>query len=541
MQSPRDGVGYRRDIISPNGLWLLAIFAAASILFGACSRLYQVDHKVLSDDEVVSIMHALGLTETDIRARAGDFHTVAELHAALHPKIPPRKLDAVITGLATEDPQHPPAYYLLEHWWFAAFGSSVGTARALPALIGVAALPCMFWLCLELFGSGRAAFAGTALFAVSPINVLYSQEIREYSLWVLTLLLTTALLLRALRSGSWRYWTLYAISLAASLYVHPLSAFVALAHAIVLVFASTSKSNRWLGLGALTAACLAYVPWLIVVFVGRHQIQHVWATVYLAKDSPLTVIRNVIHLLGVNLLDLNGQMRGFVRLAAIPAVLLVAYAVCTLRAGISRLLLWSLLLCSTLPLIVPDLLSGGARTATIRYFMPLFLAIDLALTALICSQLLEAPSSRRRAAWMAGLAVLFAMRIWSIEAGTQARTWWTKYNMQSFAVADVVNKSPYPILISDDYIEWTLALGEYLDDGVHLALSPRCYMCSSTEVARVDLSSLAQLGAHPTVFLLGPSQALQDAVKAVVARDPPNYSYHCIHVRDDCKESLSLF
>lgn len=38
-----------------------------------------------------------------------------------------------------------------------------------------------------------------ALIAVSPFHVLYAQEAREYSLWTVTILLSSAALLRAMR------------------------------------------------------------------------------------------------------------------------------------------------------------------------------------------------------------------------------------------------------------------------------------------------------------------------------------------------------
>ena len=62
-------------------------------------------------------------------------------------------------------------------------------ARALPAVIGVLALPFMWLLGREVAGE-RAALVATLLLAVSPIHVWYSQEVRAYGLVFLLVIVT---------------------------------------------------------------------------------------------------------------------------------------------------------------------------------------------------------------------------------------------------------------------------------------------------------------------------------------------------------------
>ena len=57
----------------------------------------------------------------------------------------------------------------------------------------------MYWFVRELVASRRAALIAMLLMGVSPLFILYGQEAREYALWTLTLLLSSAALLRALR------------------------------------------------------------------------------------------------------------------------------------------------------------------------------------------------------------------------------------------------------------------------------------------------------------------------------------------------------
>ncbi|NER30255.1 MAG: hypothetical protein F6J89_22180 [Symploca sp. SIO1C4] len=68
--------------------------------------------------------------------------------------------------------------------------------------------------------------------AVSPFQVLYAQEAREYSLWTVTILLSTAALLKAMRSPSHSSWGIYTVSLTLGFYKTILSTLVAMGQGI---------------------------------------------------------------------------------------------------------------------------------------------------------------------------------------------------------------------------------------------------------------------------------------------------------------------
>ena len=105
----------------------------------------------------------------------------------------------LITDLARHDPQHPPLYYVLAKVWVDLFGDSVYALRMLSVLFSGLALLAMYWFVSELAASRRAALLAMLLMGVSPLFILYGQEAREYAFWTLTLLLSSAALLRALR------------------------------------------------------------------------------------------------------------------------------------------------------------------------------------------------------------------------------------------------------------------------------------------------------------------------------------------------------
>ena len=222
-------------------LWLLA---AAAIVVGIFFRFYHVDQKPIWDDEVVTWMHFLGVSEQEVVGAAANFRHVSDLREALHPTTALRPVSDVVTVLLAEDPQHPPIYYMIAHGWVSLFGDLVQAVRTLSAVIGLLAIPCMYWLCLELFELPAAGLIGAALIAFHPSMFCIPSEAREYSLWLVCILIISALFTRAFRLTSLREWGLYCLGLTFSLYVFPLTACVAGAQVIVGLCAHTSTRNR---------------------------------------------------------------------------------------------------------------------------------------------------------------------------------------------------------------------------------------------------------------------------------------------------------
>jgi uncharacterized membrane protein len=120
-------------ILSPSraprltAIWLLA---AAAIVAGVFFRFYHVEHKALWDDEVITWLHILGVSERELVSAAPGFRHVSDLRDVLHPTTAAhRPVSAVIGVLLMEDPQHPPMYYIIAHAWVAIFGDSVRAVR----------------------------------------------------------------------------------------------------------------------------------------------------------------------------------------------------------------------------------------------------------------------------------------------------------------------------------------------------------------------------------------------------------------------------
>lgn len=521
-------------------LWLLA---AAAIALGIFFRFYHVDQKPIWDDEVVTWMHFLGVSEQEVVRAAPAFRHVSDLREVLHPTTASRPVADVVAVLLAEDPQHPPIYYMIAHGWASLFGNSLRSVRLLSAVVGVLAIPCMYWLCIELFESSAAGLIGAALIALAPIDVLYSQEAREYSLWLVCILVTSVLFMRAFRLTSLREWGLYCVGLTFSLYAFPLTAFVAGAHVTVGLCAKTSARNRLTSIAAVAIAFILFAPWLLVILTHLSEINASMRQVADSEPFQFKTLLGVLRLLRLDNLDFNGGHQLFVRIATIPVVLFLAYAICEVRrmkVQASRIFVWALLACSA-PLIGLDFFLGGHRLDVTRYFMPAFLGFDLALVALFSWKLSDTSQWARSVSWQVALSLVILARTISCAESAVAPTWWNSYNMQPSEVAARLNAISHPLIISDDYILWTLALAEYLNPSFDVALNPRCYQCKLTRPASIaDLVPEHSTGSR-TVVLVAPSKQLLKTVRAAMAADGVAADLECVDVRDSCPGGFPMW
>lgn len=460
----------------------LKILVIALLVFGLVFRFVNLDQKIYWHDETLTSLRVFGSTQTELvqQAFAGDVITVADLqrYQTLQPET---GWEATLTALQG-NPEHPPLYYLLARLWAEQFGSSVTAMRSLPAVISLLALPCMYWLCLELFGSTLAAWLGVAMVAVSPFHVLYAQEAREYSLWIMLTLLSSALLLWALRWPGWSRWGLYAIATTLSLYTHILASLVVLGHGLYILWRPRKqslwrrpRSTHWSSLraygAAATASGLAFIPWLLVMLPN---LPKVWQTTASVRQ-PM----ELTDLLGKWFLNLNRVFLD-VELASgnILMVLLIAY-VCYWLCRHTPPQVWLFVItlagATALPLALPDLFLGGRRSGILRYLLPCYIAVQLAVAYYLAAQL----TSRRQQGYRIGrtaIACIAVAGVLSALISAPAQVWWTKSVLRSRdypAIAHAINQAGSSLVLSDSsYAIGILSLSRFLDPNIALQLFP---------------------------------------------------------------------
>jgi 4-amino-4-deoxy-L-arabinose transferase-like glycosyltransferase len=155
---------------------------------------------------------------------------------------------------------NPPLYYVLAWGWAKAFGTSEVGLRSLSALLGAATVPLGYPIGRELSGR-RAGLALTAILAVNPMLIWYSQEARSYSLLALFGALSLLFFLRALRTGSGRDLALWALTSALALCSHYFALFAVAIEAVWLLVALRSRWKAVLpALAAVAATGAALLP-----------------------------------------------------------------------------------------------------------------------------------------------------------------------------------------------------------------------------------------------------------------------------------------
>ncbi len=355
--------------------------------------------------------------------------------------------------LAKDDPRQVPLYFVLARAWVITFGSSIEILRSFSAVLGVISLPLVFLLSRELFGRRLEAWIAVGLLAISPIHWTYAQEARQYLLWVDLVILSSWLLLLALRrsrEGRRAFWwfVLYGFTIGFTLFTHLLTVLVIAAHlSFVAVFHRRLPVVAvWMVAVSHLVVAACFWPWArYIVEEAKHRPWISWATVDVglpgwirraggayAKtffDSGEGILHNIAHLqAGLALL-----------VALVCFVLLLLYA--PLRARLFLLLLGSI--CS-MPMIAKDLWSGGVRTLVTRYQFPAILALELGVAFGIAFLL---RTERRGLRWLgAGAALMLAVcGLTSIfRPGLAA----TSSGQDTLAVIRYVEQWPAPLVVT---------------------------------------------------------------------------------------------
>ncbi|NJQ97125.1 MAG: hypothetical protein HC784_04380 [Hydrococcus sp. CSU_1_8] len=158
-------------------------------------------------DETVTSLRISGYLKEEVNRQVFTGSQISVRELARYQTINSEKnIFDTVKGLAKEEAQLPPLYFILVRLWTQLFGNSIAVTRSLSAFISLLAFPCVYWLCLELFNSPLIGVVAVMLVAVSPFQVLYAQEARMYSLWSVQILLTSAVFLRAIRLNTKFSW-----------------------------------------------------------------------------------------------------------------------------------------------------------------------------------------------------------------------------------------------------------------------------------------------------------------------------------------------
>ncbi|MEM9006874.1 MAG: glycosyltransferase family 39 protein [Cyanobacteria bacterium P01_F01_bin.86] len=474
----------------------LKLFFVIVIAIGIFFRFVNIDRKVYWHDETLTSLRTFGHTKSELIEEAfdGELMTIAELSQYQQPS-PDKTLGDTVHALLG-NAEHPPLYYLMARLWAVFFGASVTAMRALPAITSLLAFPCIYWLCWELFESPLVGWLAMALVAVSPFHVLYAQEAREYSLWVITVLISSAAVLRASRLNTKGSWLVYAATAALGFYSHAMAILVSISHGIYVWFNKRFYQAKVFRAYLLASAggILAFFPWLLAILLTISVIYETTA----GSRRPASFSRLIDWwFLNSNRIFFDYELAAF-NIIFVLLVIYVLYFLC--RRTPQRVWSFALILAgvTALTLMVPDIIWGGRRSSIMRYVVPCIISIQLATAYFLATQI-QAPRIWQQRLGKILTAFLITLGIVGCTISSQADVWWTKSVKRSGhyeAVAAIINESEKPLLLSDGKSIEMLALTRHLDPDLALQL--------------VDKSQVPEIpDEFNDVFLLGPSLILK--------------------------------
>lgn len=225
------------------------------------------------------------------------------------------RMPAVDLVVRTANDVHPPLYYLLLRLWNLLSGSEAdGVMRGVSVVLDLLGMGATAFLAWTFFKTRQAVWLTLGFHALSPFAILYAQELRMYSLLILTASISLAMMLRLAEQASARRIAGYVLVTLAALYTHIFAVFMIAAQNAWFLTRRTKPEaltrSRWLltqvGLG------IAFLPWAWVILN-----QMLWAKGFHSRGTwwiprpPVKALVGVAHaLLGLDwaLLGLGGAL-----------------------------------------------------------------------------------------------------------------------------------------------------------------------------------------------------------------------------------------
>ncbi len=501
----RDPETHQAVMPRPRGWWMF--FICVSLFLGVGLRFVHLGQKPYGNDEAFTLLRLSGTSDQELYDRFFDGHQFRIDELRPYQRLRPENgIIATVQSLRSE-PQHVPIYFIMARLWSQRFGTEATAMRSLPVLLSLFALPCLYWLCRELFDLAFTAWLAVALFAVSPLHMAYAQEARPYSLFVVTVLLSSALLLRAIRIQSKWSWGLYAAALACSLYTYLLAGLLMVGHGIYVFLLEHGRWNKVTQAYVLSslAGLLTLIPWLLLI--STHSAAAKTTLAWQATGLPFT---SLVKAWGFDLSRLFfdsghvsytiGYLDWFYLIPATFGVgLLSGYSLYFLYHHTPRrvwLFIYTLVGTTALTLTLTDVLLQRQMSVNSRYFFAAYVGIQLAVSYVLAVHI-TAHSTQvwRPHLWRMGACALAFCGVLSCAIFIRADVWWTKLmsGCHNPEVANLINQDPDPLLLSDN-LGHVLSLSHLLKPTVRVQLFQRMTPRIAT--------------AHGDIYLYGPSPTL---------------------------------
>jgi uncharacterized membrane protein len=422
---------------------ILIILTGFCVILGITLRFSQIGIHVYWHDEVYTILRAFGTTTDEFKTEIfdGKIHRVDELQQ--YQKYNSKKTIGDSLRALSFNPEHSPLYYLLVRFIAPYFDPPVVGARMLSAFISLLLFPAIYLIAKELFPQYKSApLIALCLTALSPIQILYAREARQYVLYEVLILFTTFQFLNACRNG--QGWRWYGVALTVGLYTHLLFGLLILAHAFMIGIDKHCRSNWRSFLKSVIVSMVCFSPWIWVVCKHMTELKKYTAWMHVPLPLDLMVLRWGEHFYHI-LFDLPDiSILKWIS----PPLLLICFLFTLKKSNRqSTLILGLIISINILFLVVPDLIIGGQRSMEVRYFLSALLFLQLC-TVFFFSNLVE---GSKRMQWI-GFMMIIGLFITTGIFGYRyinSDTWWNKnVSSNNPVAARYINSRSNPLVIT---------------------------------------------------------------------------------------------
>ena len=422
------------------------------LLLGVLFRVVKLDHKFYWEDEVRTSLRISGYTETEVIQQVYDHHIIPveslDKYKFPHPET---RLTDTVQVLMTH-PEHPPLYYLMAQVWVKVWmrwlDNPVTVIRSLSVLISFLVFPTIYWLSRELFDSPFIAEMSVAIVAISPLHILYAQEARQYSLWTVAVLLSSATLLQSLRLNKTRIWGVYAVSLIIGLYSHLLFALVVLAQGLYVFILHQFRLHKTVirYCKSLLIGLIAFLPWAWVIL-----------NAWLKSQDNLTQGGGTTSLSRLTNQWFRNINRAFfdadLGAANMIIIILAIYALYFLWRNAPKqvwLFIVSIVGIPAFTLMIPDVIFGSSISTRLRYLIPSYLGIQIAFAYLFGTQMATVRTWKQRWWRIWAIAIISGGVIGCTVSSPRAVTWSMDDNSDYYIkIGQVINQATRPLVISN--------------------------------------------------------------------------------------------
>jgi mannosyltransferase len=221
--------------INYKNIFLLLLFVSAVAL-----RIFDIDAKNMWFDEIYSWKISNGSIVKIISETAGDIH--------------------------------PPLFYIVLKCWTFIFSDSIISMRMLSVILSIISMFVLYFITSKLLPNEIQRLLVLLLFALSPLNIFYSQEVRMLNLNLLLTLTSVYFFIRYFSTPKGIFGALYCITVTLSLYTHYFALFILIAQLIYagLIYLTDKNSrDRLRPFFKYPAFAFAmFIPWLPIM-VGQ--------------------------------------------------------------------------------------------------------------------------------------------------------------------------------------------------------------------------------------------------------------------------------